>query len=107
MRLQQLNRRSRTHLRRDNRRQVILHIQRVDSGLCAVAVIADLQRPLKELVFPSVPMKPDPNAHIMQQHAFRSSFPPYLRCCQYPYADVHFLFIAILAFNSQVLMRSL
>ena len=89
MRFQQFNIRRGRHLRGDNRCQVILHIQCIDRSLRSVTVIADLHRPFKKLVFRPFPMKAYTYPHVVQQHAFRPLFPPYIRCSQYAYADVH------------------
>ena len=55
-----------THLRRDDGAEIILEVDGVDGCFRAIGVGLYLQGSLKLLIFVSVPMKSDTDAHVLQ-----------------------------------------
>ena len=55
-----------THLRRDDGAEVVLEVDGVDSCFRTIGVGLNLQGSLKLLIFISVPMKANADAHVLQ-----------------------------------------
>ena len=111
MRFEQFHRAVGTHLRTDDRTEVVLQIERVDRRLGAVGIGANLQLPGKLLILVAVPMKADTNAHVLENERVFPLLKLNMRSRYYSNSNVqctiYNLQLFILACNSHVRKRSL